>query len=108
MAMRMTSAKIPVLLAILLAFAAVDAPAQLPLDPLMQPKFVNPLPRPAVLTGTYHEIEMTQFSQYLGLVDPLTCAPLSTTVWGYGGSYPGPTIEAVRGVPINVRWVNNL
>jgi Putative multicopper oxidases len=46
-----------------------------------------------------------------------------TTVWGYGGtiisrvtgrcidnfySSPGATFEAVRGIPINVQWVNNL
>ncbi len=46
-----------------------------------------------------------------------------TTVWGYGGkardpqtgilidnfrSTPGPTFKAVRHIPINVQWVNNL
>ena len=36
-----------------------------------------------------------------------------TTVWAYGTSpstadYPGPTIEAVRGIPMHVRWTNNL
>ncbi len=47
----------------------------------------------------------------------------STKVWGYGGeanepitgeslgavhSTPGPTFQALRGVPIQVKWVNNL
>ncbi len=82
--------------------------AQLPLDPLTQPKFVNPLPAPAVLTGTYHEIAITEFQQSLGLVAPMLGTPLMTTVWGYGGSYPGPTIEAVKGIPIRIKWINNL
>ncbi|BBE72362.1 multicopper oxidase family protein [Oharaeibacter diazotrophicus] len=33
--------------------------------------------------------------------------PLST-VWGYNGSYPGPTISAVSGRPLYVQWVNGL
>ena len=30
------------------------------------------------------------------------------TLWGYNGQYPGPTVEARRGQPIAVRWMNNL
>ncbi len=83
------------------------------LDPLTQPMFVNPLPIPAVLQpttpgGTDYEVSMSQFQQDLGLVDPLTGLPLPTTVWGYNGSYPGPTIEAQRDVPITVHWSNDL
>jgi len=48
---------------------------------------------------------------------------LLTPVWGYGGktkdavtgaslgvvnSSPGPTFEAVRGIPIKVKWQNNI
>jgi spore coat protein A, manganese oxidase len=29
-------------------------------------------------------------------------------LWGYEGQYPGPTIEALRGRPIVVRWENRL
>lgn len=32
----------------------------------------------------------------------------TTTVWGYDGRYPGPTIEAEQGEPIYVRWKNDL
>ena len=32
----------------------------------------------------------------------------ATTVWGYDGQYPGPTIEAQQGEPIYVRWQNDL
>jgi spore coat protein A len=31
-----------------------------------------------------------------------------TRVWGYAGSYPGPTIEASTGQPVTVTWVNDL
>ncbi|WP_263381350.1 multicopper oxidase family protein [Granulicella arctica] len=31
-----------------------------------------------------------------------------TTVWGYNGTWPGPTIEARSGEPINVNWINRL
>jgi spore coat protein A, manganese oxidase len=31
-----------------------------------------------------------------------------TTVWGYDGLYPGPTIEARRGEPLAVEWINAL
>nr|WP_218927143.1 multicopper oxidase [Halosimplex pelagicum] len=31
-----------------------------------------------------------------------------TTVWGYDGQYPGPTIEAQQGEPVSVRWENKL
>ncbi len=95
--------------------------AQGVLDPLTQPKFANPLPVLANIGGRFdvtgggtHEVRMTQFSQQLGLVDPVTGAPLSTTVWGYQfpgqaqGTYPGFTFVARRDVPVDVRWVNAL
>ena len=70
---------------------------QILLDPLTQQKFVNPLPIAARLDatagGTYH-VTMSEFTQHLGLYDPLTGAPLMTTVWGYNGTYPGPTFVA--------------
>jgi spore coat protein A len=31
-----------------------------------------------------------------------------TTLWTYGGSYPGPTIEAHVGEPVHVLWQNDL
>ena len=95
--------------------AVAQAP---PLDPHTQPQSVNPLPRPAVATPlpaaqwidgveTYR-LAMTDFEQHLGIYDPVTGAPLMTTVWGYGGSFPGPTIEARTGTPIKVWWENDL
>lgn len=31
-----------------------------------------------------------------------------TTVWGYNGTYPGPTIEAPKDVTVKVKWENDL
>jgi spore coat protein A, manganese oxidase len=83
------------------------------LDPLSQPRFVNALTVPPIMTpttagGTNYEVPITQAQQNLGLVNPLNGSPLMTTIWGYNGVYPGPTFEAVRGQPITVRWNNQL
>jgi FtsP/CotA-like multicopper oxidase with cupredoxin domain len=80
-------------------------------------------------TGNYYEINMTQFPQWLGLRTPLNAttpnpagAPMMTKVWGYGPApgapansltgirahYPSMTIEAKKGTPITVKWINNL
>ena len=82
------------------------------LDPLLQPKFINPLPLPGAMQpttpgGTHYEVSISQFTQQLGLYGP-DGAPLTTTVWGYNGSYPGPTFVAHKGTPITVRWMNDL
>src|SRR5688500_20330036 len=63
------------------------------LDPLTQPKFVNPLPIPGVIQptkpgGTSYQVSISQFEQQLGLYDLVTGQPMRTTVWGYNGSYP--------------------
>ncbi len=94
-----------------LTLGSTGATAQLLLDPLTQPKFVNPLPAPGVIDATQggtFEVTMSQFEQWLGLVDPVTGASMMTTVWGYDGSYPGPTFEVRSDVPVDVRWVNGL
>jgi spore coat protein A len=72
--------------------------------------FVDTLPIPAVLqpVGTridgalQYDVSMTQVQQVLHRDLP------PTTVWGYAGSYPGPTIEATRDIPIEVNYSNNL
>ena len=85
--------------------------AQSLLDPRTQPQFVNPLPVPSVINGSNggtFTITISQFDQWLGLIDPITQQHLNTTVWGYNGSYPGPTIVAKKDVPIGVFWRNKL
>jgi len=72
--------------------------------------FVDALPVPAVLapTGTRadgvpkYDITMTQQQQLLHRDLP------PTDVWTYAGSFPGPTIEAVTGQPIEVKYTNAL
>jgi spore coat protein A len=67
------------------------------------PPFVDELPIPPVLTGndltlTIQETTTYKFHRDL---DP-------TRVWGYHGGYLGPTVEAVKGTPTRVSYVNGL
>jgi spore coat protein A len=99
--------------AVLLAGGAPRADEPALLDPVTQPKFTHPLPIPEVIEptepgGTHYEVFISQFQQDLGLVDPETGAPLLTWLWGYNETYPGPTFEAFRDMPITVRWNNDL
>jgi spore coat protein A len=58
--------------------------------------------------GGYLEIDARQAQQHLGIYDPDTMSPLMTTLWGYNGTYPGPTIVARSYVPLDIRWTNGL
>lgn len=84
------------------------------LNPEIHPKFDIPLPVPSKIDATgggNWEVVMEETVQWLGLMNPEGDS-LKTTVWGFGipGSvtYPGPTFEINQGVPVNVRWLNNL
>ena len=72
------------------------------LDPRRLRKFMDELPRPPRLRGTELDIAATEFRQRLHAQLP------PTTLWGYAGAYPGPTIEATRGVPTRITWRNAL
>jgi len=50
----------------------------------------------------FYEITMKEFRQKLHRDLP------PTTLWGYNGQYPGPTIEAYRNRPVHVHWINDL
>ncbi|HYK72865.1 MAG TPA: multicopper oxidase [Pseudoneobacillus sp.] len=73
-------------------------------------KFVDALPIPSVLKSIdmtpdgipYYEVTMKQVQQKLHRDLP------PTTVWGYNGTYPGPTFETTRNQPIYVKWKNKL
>lgn len=72
-------------------------------------KWVDEVPRPVVAEPSrtedgdpHYEIEMRAVEQKLHRDLP------PTTVFGYDGRYPGPTIEARRGDPVSVRWKNDL
>jgi spore coat protein A len=101
----------PAVAILLILLGPVVAHTQVLLDPNTQPKFVNPLPIAARIDmtgGGYLEIEARQAQQHLGIYDPVTGSPLMTTLWGYNGSYPGPTIVARSNVPLDIRWLNGL
>ncbi|UFS68863.1 multicopper oxidase [Geomonas sp. RF6] len=84
------------------ALGSVQEPQQ-PLNPKSIPKYVDQLPAPGKLFGPAQSITMSEFTQQV-----LPAGFPATMVWGYNGSYPGPTIEAVRGVPTTVTYYNNL
>jgi spore coat protein A, manganese oxidase len=72
--------------------------------------FVDPLPIPGVVPPVstrpdgvpQYEITMTEERQQLHRDLP------DTDVWTYNGAYPGPTLEAVVGQPIEVKYINDL
>ena len=71
--------------------------------------YLDALPLPSVLKAmgsikgvAQYQVTMAEFRQQLHAQLP------PTALWGYNGSYPGPTIEARSGQPISVRWNNNL
>ena len=72
-------------------------------------RFVDPLPLPKRLMpegtgrdGVQYHVRVLEFTQRLHSQLP------PTRLWGYEGQYPGPTIEAQRGVPTIVQWENQL
>jgi len=72
-------------------------------------RYIDPLPVPKRLMpesksgdGVQYRVRMLEFTQQMHSQLP------STRLWGYGGQYPGPTIEALRGRPIVVHWENHL
>jgi spore coat protein A len=81
------------------------------LNPSTQLQFVNPLPIPSVIDGRNggtFTVSINQFYQDLGLRNPITGQTMLTKVWGYNGSYPGPTILARKNVPLHFYWSNDL
>ena len=106
----MKRSRIASVVAAVVAIALVAAPAlaQVLLNPMSVEKYVDPLPVPGVLTGQpYYEIGAYQIQQQLHRDLP------PTTVYGYGtsqatASYPGPSIVVQKGVPIQIKWTNNL
>ena len=84
------------------AVPAFAASAVAPLDARKLIQFRDEVPRPRRLAGTTLEIPVSEFTQVLHSQLP------PTRVWGYARSYPGPTIEALRGTTTSVAWRNEL
>jgi spore coat protein A, manganese oxidase len=52
--------------------------------------------------GTYYKVTMKEFSQKLHRDLP------PTRLWGYEGTFPGPTFDVMRNESVFVKWVNDL
>lgn len=77
----------------------------LSLTPPLTP-FVDPLPLPPRLLAREHEGRLT-VRMRAGTHRFHRDLPESR-VWGYDSGIPGPTIEAERGHPVRVEWMNEL
>jgi len=77
----------------------VDA---LPIPRVAAPSGTRPHPKNPSHKIPYYRIGMRQFESKIHReVRP-------TRMWGYGGTVPGPTMEARNGEPLLVEWVNEL
>lgn len=63
--------------------------------------FAAPLPIPPVLTGSDITLRMEQ-------TDVQILPGAKTTMWTYGGVFPGPTIRRPSGTPTRLTFVNDL
>ncbi len=80
------------------------------LCPLVLEPFVDPLPIPPLATpisgsiggAAEYTIAIQQVNQKLHRDLP------PTTVWGYNGMYPGPTVVASVDQPVTIHWINDL
>jgi spore coat protein A, manganese oxidase len=82
-------------------------PSQSLAEPVTLASFVDPLPIPPRFSqpgpaGAPVSIRMGAFRQKVHRDLP------PTTLWGYNGLWPGPTIDVRRGQPFSVSWINKL
>jgi spore coat protein A, manganese oxidase len=97
------------------------APSQsVPVRRWLQPdtlaRFVDPLPIPPVLRATERRPNPLDTSQNIGYLNiEMRTADVRvhrdltpTRMWSYGGSVPGPTIEARTGEALLIDWINHL
>src|SRR2546430_665742 len=85
--------------------SAGDAPSDIRLGPPLLP-FVDRLPVPRRLVAAENEgrlVVRMRAAQHRFHRDTH-----ESTIWGYDGPVPGPTIEAERGHPVTVEWQNEL
>ncbi|SHK63674.1 spore coat protein A [Anaerocolumna jejuensis DSM 15929] len=84
-----------------------------PSNPETIPKFVDPLPIPHIAKPVnnccsseedenYYHIYMKEAEHQFHKLFP------KTTIWGYNGTYPGPTIEVAKDTRVKVKWENDL
>ena len=96
--------------------AQPSGPSRPWLHPERLTRFVDPLPIPQTLRSTetrphphqpgaqvsYHRIAMRQVETKVHRDLP------PTSIWSYGSTAPGPTIEVRKGQPVLIEWVNDL
>lgn len=72
-------------------------------------RYVDPLPIPKrmvpVSTKSGKDVYRVRMMEFEG---KLHSQLPPTRMWGYEGQYPGPVIEAFRGRPVQVQWLNQL
>ncbi len=84
-----------------------------PSDPATIPKYVDPMPIPYVQAPIYlnHSSNQNELYYHIPMMEGKhrfhKYFPL-TTIWGYNGTYPGPTLEVPKDVRVKVKWVNKL
>jgi len=95
-----------------MSWSAALAASQTPMSAGTIPQFVDPLPDLDVIVAGSSRIEL-RMREFMAQVLP-TGLP-KTSVWGYlqpgqhrRASYLGPVIVATRGVPTEIKWVNEL
>ena len=117
------NAVLHVFIIMIIALIVVIPVSAVRLDPMTIPKWENtitgPPPVHVPVSPDYYEVNVTKFNQTI--LPP--SMGLQTTVYGYGGlakdgvtgnllgfvrNSPGPTFEAVKGVPIKVKFINDL
>ncbi|HWM70405.1 MAG TPA: multicopper oxidase domain-containing protein [Steroidobacteraceae bacterium] len=75
---------------------------RLPIPTIARKSGLRPSPTRPSLQIPYYRVAMRKFQAQLHRDMP------ATTLWGYGGTCPGPTFEVRRGQPILVEWANEL
>ena len=96
------------------------------LDPMSQPRFVNPLPNPLAPNYIFQptgidgrsglplfDIRIEQILHDAGLIDPVSGRRLRHTAWAYGtasqpATYPGHSFNLRSGQAVKVRYSNRL
>jgi spore coat protein A len=75
---------------------------ELPLPPIMRSAGLRASPVNRAVRIPYYRINMRPFQA------PVHRDVPPTSLWGYGGICPGPTLEVRRDQPVQVEWVNQL
>lgn len=82
-----------------------------PADPATIPKFVDMLPKPVTAKAKYSSGHPKKEYYELQMMEAEHCFHRhfpKSTIWGYNGIYPGPTIEASKDKTIYVKYKNQL